>query len=86
MRSDLAGKEAGLTSDKSSLRYTHRRSNLQSINQSINHSVSQSVSQSVNRFIYRDSCSIHGNVALQTLKKAATRKETTFIELDASPN
>jgi len=82
MRSDLAGKEAGLTSDKSSLRYTHRRSNLQSISQSI----TQSVSQSVNRFIYRDSCSIHGNVALQTLKKAATRKETTFIELDASPN
>ena len=42
MRSDLAGKEAGLTSDKSSLRYTHRRSNLQSINQSITQSVSQS--------------------------------------------
>ena len=51
MRSDLAGKEAGLTSDKSSLRYTHRRSNLQSINQSITQSVSQSVSQSTDLFI-----------------------------------
>jgi len=33
--------------------------------------------------MYRDSCSMHDSVTVQTLKKAATRKETTFNELDA---